>query len=131
MRTEGVEDPAPGTWLVRVWETDPEEAENVRANLPEAGDEAKRRRGLEGHPPCPSSCSRMAFGQERRLDTPRQTREWGVLVDWNAKSLDLMGMPCVHCRNGNARPSRPETGARHRQTFQESARLFQKEENGF
>jgi hypothetical protein len=73
----------------------------------------------------------MAFGQQRRLDTPRQTREWGVLVDWNAKSLDLMGMPCVHCRNGNARPSRPETGARHRQTFQESARLFQKEENGF
>ena len=61
VRTEGVEDPAPGTWLVRVWETDPEEAENVRANLPEAGDEAKRRRGLEGHPPCASSCSRMAF----------------------------------------------------------------------
>ena len=47
--------------MVRVWETDPEEAENVRANLPEAGDEAKRRRGLEGHPPCASSCSRMAF----------------------------------------------------------------------
>jgi hypothetical protein len=60
VRTEGVEDPAPGTWLVRVWETDPEEAENVRANLPEAGDEAKRRRGLEGHPPCASSCSRVA-----------------------------------------------------------------------